>query len=248
MPVETMVDKALRILDLLESGGGQMPLTAIAARTDLPKPTVHRLLTTLAAHGYVQRLEAGIYALGPRVIALGQFAAANNDVLTIGRPIVRQLVATCGETVHLGILQGESLLYIDRGEPQDEAVRLAALPSPLTSLHASASGKVLLAFADRSLQDHVLAAGLPSYTRHTVTDPDQLRVELEKIRQDGYAINEQERFEGVRAVSVPVRSRGGRIVAALSAAGPVQRVDEEKVIRLRDALLAAADEFGRSLV
>lgn len=242
-----MVDKALRILDLLESGGGQMPLTAIAAQTQLPKPTVHRLLATLSSHGYVQRLDPGVYGLGPRVIALGQFAAANNDVLTIGRPIVRQLVASCGETVHLGILQGESLLYIDRAEPQDAAVRLAALPSPLTSLHASASGKVLLAFAERSLQDKVLAAGLASYTSHTVTDPEQLRVELEKIRQDGYAINEQERFDGVRAVSVPVRSRQGLVVAAISAAGPIQRVDEEKLIALRDVLLDAADRFGRSL-
>lgn len=247
MPAETMVDKALRILDLLESGGGQMALTTIAAQTQLPKPTVHRLLATLSSHGYVQRLDAGIYGLGPRVIALGQFAAANNDVLSIGRPLVRQLVATCGETVHLGILQGESLLYIDRAEPQDEAVRLAALPSPLTSLHASASGKVLLAFAEPSLQDKVLSAGLAAYTSHTVTDPEQLRAELEKIRQDGYAINEQERFDGVRAVSVPVRSGRGNIVAAISAAGPVQRVGEEKLIRLRDALLVAAETLGRLL-
>lgn len=246
--MDTVVDKALRVLDVLESGNQNgRPLTEIANILQLPKSTVHRLLATLQRHGYVQRSQSGGYALGTRVIALGQFAAANNNLLTIGRPILDRLVASCAETVQLAVLQGDSLFYIDRKEPEDAAVRLAALPSPMTSLHASASGKVLLAFADEALIDKVLGSELPHYTPHTISDPEQMRGELARIRAQGYAVNEQERFVGVRAVGVPVRDAQGRAVVAISAAGPIQRVDEPKLEQMKRELLTAAADFSAVL-
>jgi DNA-binding IclR family transcriptional regulator len=246
--MDTAVDKALIVLDSLERNRHGRPLVDIAKETGLPKPTVHRLLATLERHGYVQQLPSGRYALGMRVVALGQFVASNNTLLSVSEPILDRLVKACGETVHLGILQGESLLYIDRREPEEAAVRLAALPSPLTSLHASASGKVLLAFSSAELTQKVLSGELARYTPHTITDAAQLRDELDAIRAAGYAVNEQERFIGVRAIGMPVRNSRGKIVGAVSAAGPVQRVDPDKLLKLQMYLAEAAKEFATSLI
>lgn len=242
--MDTAVDKALIVLGSLEVVKSGRTLAEISESVNMPKATVHRLLATLQRHGYVQQSANGRYALGMRLVSLGLFAATNSDLLSAGAPILDRLVLQCGETVHLGVLHGESLLYIDRREPEDAAVRLATLPSPLTSLHASACGKVLLAFGPPSLFDTVVRQGLVKNTKHTVTDPDDLRRQLEQIRAQGYAINNQERHEGVVAVGVPVRRMDGKVVAALSAAGPIQRVDEQKVADMCALLQKAADELA----
>jgi DNA-binding IclR family transcriptional regulator len=246
--MDTAVDKAFIVLSSLEKVRNGRALAEISADTGIPKPTVHRLLATMERHGYVQQYPSGRYALGMRVVALGLFAAGSSTLLSIGRPILDRLVIECGETVHLGILQGESLLYVDRREPEDAAVRLAALPSPLTSLHASASGKVLLAFGDDELFRNVVAAGLMRYTSHTITEAVGLRDEIAGIRAQGYAVNEQERFAGVRAVGVPIWHRSGSLIGAISAAGPIQRVDDRKIDELKVLLLKAAGEISQGLM
>lgn len=246
--MDTAIDKALIVLGSLETVKVGRSLAEIAADTGLPKPTVHRILATLEKHGFAQQLSSGRYALGMRIAALGLFAASSSSLLSAGKPILDRLVLDCGETVHLGVLQGHSLLYIDRREPDDAAVRLAALPSPLTSLHASASGKVLLAFGDEALLADVIAAGPVRYTAHTKTDPQELIDEVTKVREAGYAINEQERHEGVRAVGVPVTKRDGTVVGALSVAGPVQRIDDARIQEFRVVLAKAADELAAGLI
>ncbi len=245
--MDTAVDKALHVLGALEVVANGRSLAEVAAETGLPKATAHRLLATLVRNGFVRQLANGNYVLGLRLVALGTFAASHNDLTSLGRAVLDRLVVECGETVHLGVLQGDSLLYVDRREPENAAVRLATLPSPLTSLHASASGKLLLAFGPSSLVESVLDQDLPAYTRATITDGDALRAELEQIRSVDHAINRQERYDGVVAVGVPVRNQGGEVVAALSAAGPVHRVDDARLDELRGPLSAAARELGSAL-
>ncbi|QOC93405.1 IclR family transcriptional regulator [Micromonospora craniellae] len=245
--MDTAIDKALIILESLETGRNRCSLAEIAARTGMPKPTVHRILAILERRGYVQQLSSREYTLGPKIIALGIFAGGKDAMVSAARPVLDRLVLACRETVHLGVLYQTQLLYLDRREPEDTAVRLARLPSPLTSLHASASGKVLLAFGEPDLLDQVVTAGLVGYTERTIVDVDRLRAELERIRVNGYAVSEQERYEGVRAVGVPVRHRSGAVVAALSAAGPVQRFDQARVEHVRTLLTKAADELSLSL-
>jgi DNA-binding IclR family transcriptional regulator len=240
--MDTAIDKALLILEALETGRGSSSLATIAAGTELPKPTVHRILAILERRGFVRQLASKEYALGPKIIALGAFAGSKDAMLTVARPVLDRLLA-CGETIHLGVLHESQLLYLDRREPEDAAVRLATMPSPLGSLHASACGKVLLSFGDEALLRSVLATELVRYTAHTIVDPDELREELRGIAEQGYAVSEQERNEGVRAVAVPVRNRAGTVVAGLSAAGPVQRMSDEKVAELRVQLGRAAEEL-----
>jgi DNA-binding IclR family transcriptional regulator len=247
LTLDTAIDKAIAVLECLEAAAGSQSLAEITATTGLPKPTVHRILSTLERHAFVRKLPDRNYAFGTRIIALGIFAASQNSLVTAARPLLDRLVVSCGETVHLGVLEGTALLYLDRREPVDAAVRLATLPSPLTSLHASAAGKVLLAYGDSELQEAVLAAGLVRYNARTIVDADVLAAELETIRARGFAVNEEERNEGVRAIGVPVRNRAGAVVAALSAAGPVQRVDDEKLHQMQGLLAAAAAELSMAV-
>ncbi len=239
----TAVQKALTVLDVLEAGPvGGMPLSEIAATAKLPRPTAHRILAELEVRGHVKRTDAGRYALGPRLISLGHMASANSLLNQVSGPVLDRLVEECGETIHVGVLQGDVMLYVDRREPTT-AVRLATLPSPLSSLHTSACGKVLLAYADEALVERVLAEPLPTYTATTVSEPDRLRREFDAIRETGYAINNQERFTGVRAVGVPVRRRNGTVIAAISIAGPAHRITDDRVPELLDQLTRAANEL-----
>lgn len=245
--MDTAIDKALAVLESLEAAGGRQSLAETTAATGLPKPTVYRILSTLERHSFVRKLPDKNYTFGARIIALGIFAASQNSLLIAARPLLDRLVGSCGETIHLGVLDGTALLYLDRREPVDTAVRLVTLPSPLTSLHASAAGKVLLAFGDDELLESVLAAGLVRYNARTIVDPDALAAELEKIREQGFAVNQEERHEGVRAVGVPVRNRVGTVVAALSAAGPIQRVNDEKLDQMHRLLAEAAAELSNGV-
>jgi DNA-binding IclR family transcriptional regulator len=243
----TALDKALVILGSLESVGNGLTLAEIARTVAWPKPTVHRILATLEKHGYVQQLVSGKYALGLRIISLGLFAAANNSLVSVAQPILDRLVLQCAETVHLGVLLDAGLMYVDRREPDDAAVRLAALPSPMTSLHASACGKALLAFSDEEVLERVLSVGLTRYNEKTITDEGRLRDELAVVRKRKYAVNEQERFLGVRAVGVPVFNRRGDVVAGLSIAGPIQRIDKAKLAELTILLSKAANELAMGI-
>ncbi|GGP13337.1 IclR family transcriptional regulator [Nonomuraea glycinis] len=245
--MDTAIDKALVILESLETGRGNRSLASIAAATGLPKSTVHRILAILERRAYVQQDAFKDYSLGPKIIALGAFAGERSPLVSAAGPLLDRLVRDWGETVHLGILVEDSLLYVDRREPQDIAVRLVAAPSPLSQPHASAGGKVLLAFGDERLLDTVIAGGLTRYTAATIVDPDRLKAELARVRESGYATSEQERNEGVRAVAVPVRNRSGAVVATISAAGPTQRMTDEKLHSLRVALAQAAATLSPAL-
>jgi len=245
---ETSLGKALSLLEALENSRGASSLGEIAAATGITKPTAHRMLAVLESRGYVRRLPNRDYALGPRLISLGNFARGQNSLVTAASPVLDRLVRLCGETIHLGVISGNALLYLDRREPADVAVRLATMPSPLSSLHAGAAGKVLLAFGPESLLEAVIAQGLPRYTARTITTEAELRAELATVAAQGYALNEQERNDGVRAVGVPIRAQDGTCVAALSVAGPVQRLTLEEVPRMRALLDQGAAEISAQYV
>ncbi|MEV0610670.1 IclR family transcriptional regulator [Polymorphospora rubra] len=236
--------KALSLLEALENERGSASLGEVARTAGVTKPTAHRMLALLEERGYVRRLPNREYALGPRLITLGDYARGRNTLVTVAGPVLDRLVRQCGETVHLGVVSGRSLLFVERREPADEAVRLAVLPSSLTSLHASAAGKVLLAFGPDTLLEQVIEKGLSRYTAHTITSSDELRAELRQVCAQGYALNEQERNEGIRAVAVPVLTADGRCAAALSAAGPIRRLTADGLDRARTLLARGAAEIA----
>jgi IclR family acetate operon transcriptional repressor len=241
--MDTAIDKALVILETLSGGRSGRALAEIATETGLPKTTVHRLLSIMQHRGFVDRSEAGGYLVGRKVISLGLAAAEKDSLVLAARPVLGTLVEQTQETVQLGLLQGNQVLYIDRREPADATVRLARTPALLAELHTSAMGKAILAFGREETVEAFLAAPLSRYTDQTVTDPGKLREELEQIRQAGVARADRERYDGVVALGAPVLDAEGYAFAAVSVAGPAHRMDEAKCRLISEALPPAAAEL-----
>ncbi|MGI5129747.1 IclR family transcriptional regulator [Pseudonocardia sp. CA-107938] len=238
------VDHALDVLDALGRAYGAVGVTELARQTGLSKAAVHHLLATLESRNLVAkdsetsryRLSWGLYELGAKVVR-------DVDLPRIARPHLDRLAAHTGESVLLGILDEDTVLYLDRGEAPT-GLQMRANAGRRGPLHATASGKVLLAFAsDATLFERLLAAPLARFTATTVTDPSTLRNELAGVRSEGYAVCWQEREVGLCSLAVPLRDYTGNVVGSLAVAGPASRLTK----RTLHAHLVPLQSAGRRI-
>jgi IclR family transcriptional regulator, acetate operon repressor len=220
------VGNAIRALTVL-ADRGPLRLTALAGELRLGKSTVHLLLQTLRAHGMVDYAPAtSTYSVGLRVFELGATAIEQGG---FGARLVgpmEELARRCNESVSLGVLNAGSVLIVQRVE-SPEILRADIRPGTRMPLHASASGKALLAtMADREVDQLLPESSLPASARMTRCHRDGLFAEIRLIRERGYAKQTDEFVEGISAVATPIFATGGRALAALSIAGPSSRFDE----------------------
>jgi IclR family transcriptional regulator, KDG regulon repressor len=223
--------KALRILELLAEGGQTTyTLTELSRGLRLHVSTVHRLLVNLVRQGFVDADPAtGGYRLGFRILRMGLKILDQLDFRRVADPLLRQLNRQTEESVHLGILQGDRAISIEKfGSPQP--MGLTAPLGGILPLHCSGVGKALLAFQpdDRAMA-FVETVGLQRYTPHTITSSSHLRKELAHIRQEGFSVDNEEAVEGLRCVAAPIFDHTGRAIAAFSVAGPTTRVTPARV-------------------
>ena len=242
------VDHAIDILECLATTAGAVGVSELARQTGLSKATVYHLLATLEARRLVIREpDAASYRLGWALYEMGTRVARGTAVSRVARPFLDRLASETGESVLLGVLDAGSVLYLERGDAPSgfHMVAAAGLRSPL---HATASGKLLLAFADQEEIDRYLGDGpLESFTANTLIDPKLLRKQLEEIRANGYATCWQERELGLCSVAVPLRDHTGATVASLTLAGPAGRVTEDSVDTHLHPLRDAAAEIDALL-
>jgi DNA-binding IclR family transcriptional regulator len=219
------VDHAIDVLEVMGAAGRPMGVSEIARQAGLSKATVHHLLATLETRRFVMRdADSPLYKLSWALYELGSNVVRDVDVSRIARPYLDQLAVQTGESVLLGILDGHSVLYLDRGEAP-AGLQMRANAGRRGPLHATASGKVLLAFAqDGLLLEEILSGPPERLTKTTITDPSVLRHELAEARRRGYATCWQEREVGLCSVGVPLRDYRGSVVAALTVAGPATRL------------------------
>lgn len=241
---DTAIDKALRVLEVLNGDGDGRSLASIAAETGLPKTTVHRLLSILTQRGFADRVHGGDYVVGRKIISLGLAAAEKDSLVNAAKPVLRHLVALTQETVQLGVLHDMQLLYVDRMEPADSSIRLARMPALMAELHTSAMGKAILAHSREEMIEAFLKMPLQRYTKHTITDAAKLREELEEIRLLGVAMVDQDRYLGVKALGSPLLDNDGFAFAAISVAGPAHRMDAITCGRIAEVLPEAARELS----
>lgn len=219
------VDHAIDVLEVLAAAGRPVGVSDLARQTGLSKAGVHHLLATLEARRFVMRdADSTRYKLSWALYELGSNVVRDVDLSRIARPFLDRLAVQTGESVLLGILDGDSVLYLDRGEAP-AGLQMRANAGRRGPLHATASGKVLLAFAaDSTLLDKIVSRPLEKLTRTTITDPATLRHELAQARQRGYATCWQEREVGLCSVGVPLRDYRGYVVGSLTVAGPATRL------------------------
>lgn len=242
--------RALDVLAVIASAceRGTLPnLTEVAAQSGINRSTVSRLLQPLIDARLVdQDPDTDRYSLGPQTARLGQIYLHHLDVNDVAGPILQALVDESQETAHLGVLDGTNVVYVDKHE-SPRSVRTGSRIGSRQPLYSTAMGKVLLAHAAPSVLDEVLREGMPQRSPTTITDPEALRTEIERIRVDGYAIDDQENELEIRCVGAPVFDHQGAVVAAISLSGPATRLPIERLRELSALLMNATDEVSRRL-
>jgi IclR family KDG regulon transcriptional repressor len=223
--------KALNILEVLaEEEPASYTLTQLSRRLHLHVSTVHRLLVNLVRHGFVEADPvSGGYQLGFRVLRMGLRVLDRLDFRRVAQPLLRELNQQTKETVHLAILQGARAISIEKfGSPQP--VGLDARLGGVMPLHCTGVGKTLLAFqSEETLNQLARSPGLERLTPHTITSLPHLKRELERIREQGYAVDQEEAVEGLRCVAGPVFDHTGHVIAAFSVAGPATRLTAARI-------------------
>jgi len=240
------VSRALRALELI-ADAGELGVTELGRRLGVHKATASRLASTLAERGMVERNPVtDRYRLGFGLIRLAGAAIAGLDVVRAARPVLEELAETTRETVTLGLLSGDDVVYIDQ-VTGGRSIVSANWVGRRTALHTSASGKVLLAFMSEAERDRLLGRPLHASTPRTVVDPDALRRQLEGVRGSGYAQIQGELEEGLNAVAAPIHQADGQVVATLSVSGPAFRVRAIDLPRLGRIAIDAAAAISRRL-
>ncbi|MEW9805590.1 IclR family transcriptional regulator [Mesorhizobium sp. ZMM04-5] len=211
------LSKVAAILDCFSTTHRAMSLADICKHTGYPRSTTHRLLASMREVGFLdQDRERERYRLGIKLFAYGNVMLANMDLHREARPYVEALGRMTGLSVHLAVFGGERAVVIHRAEPAPGGL------TPLNLLenapvHCTSIGKAILAFQPESVVERVIEAGLARYTDSTITDGEQLRLELQKVRDRGYALDNGEHQPGLRCVGAPIRDQFGRVFASISA-------------------------------
>jgi DNA-binding IclR family transcriptional regulator len=226
--------KMMAILDCFSTVERKLSAAEIALKTGIPRGTVHRIIRTMRDFGLVdQDRDRDQYRLGMKLFELGTTVLANMDLHREATGAVEALTRASGETVHLSIFDGKSSTVINRTDPDGARVNTLFILESSPG-HATASGKVALAFQPLAAIERFIARGLARITPKTITDPQALRDELAAIRTRGYAQDNEELAPNVRCVGAPIRNASGSVFAAISVSGQAERFTPERVAAYAD--------------
>jgi DNA-binding IclR family transcriptional regulator len=243
-----VLDRALGILEVLSNEGTELGPAELSEHLDLHKSTVHRLLMVLERHRLIEkRAQNGKYRLGLKLFELGSKAVAKLDLRERVEPYLERLVSETGETAHICILDGNQMLSIANVE-SPRTLRTPSTVGRRTPLHCTAVGKAMLAFLpDDEADELIRKCELTAFTHRTLTTPRQLKAELQRIRARGYAMDNEEIEEGLRCIGAPVRDYSGKVIAAMSVAGPAFRLTEQRIPMVARSVMDAARELSSEL-
>ena len=224
-----------------------MTAEEIATAVGLPKSSIYRFLRTFIKHGLLERDSlTGQYYLGLRLLELEEVVHSKIDIETISKPFLTALGEFCGETVQLNILRGDHGICL-YGVESPSAFRLAPEKGRVIPLYAGASGKGILAFMEPQQRKKICEGPLEQFTPYTTTDPLKLQSELEQIRRQGYVSTQQEVYIGSLGMAAPVFGKNKQVIGSVSLSGPIQRIDEERKIAIRDELLRVVREINEKM-
>jgi IclR family pca regulon transcriptional regulator len=241
--------KGLRILSLFSEQRPAWRVTDLAAAAGMPLPTVYRVVQTLTAEGYLDHLPNGDYRPGVRVLSLGTAALRSLDLVEIATPRLQDLAQTTGETVNLGVLTADRVLYLVRLRNSDLVTANIQVGSTLPAVHTSI-GKLLLAFLDESdLRTRVTEGSFAgNHGPNAKLSLAELHSEFATIRREGWAVQDEELAYGLRSVSAPVRDATGALVAGANIAVGARDWSSQRIVReLRPPIVQVCAEISRLL-
>jgi len=240
------LDRALDVLEILSEQGG-MTLSRLASDMRQSPSTVYRVLTTLESRQIVEADRDQSWHIGPAAFRLGSSFLRRTGLIERSRPFMRALMERTGETANLGVERGGQVLFVSQVETH-ETIRAFFAPGTQSQMHASGIGKALLAqFSERALAKYLRQTSLTRFTDKTLSNPDDLREELSKIRRRGYAYDNEERTPGMRCIAAPVLDQYGEAVAGISVSGPTTRMSGGTIQTTIEAVISVAREVSQSL-
>ncbi|HXP68714.1 MAG TPA: IclR family transcriptional regulator [Candidatus Dormibacteraeota bacterium] len=242
-----VISKVFRILEVIEASPSGLGLKSICDATRLNKSTAHRFLKHLEAEGYLIRADGGKYLIGPKLSQMGARADHRATLQAVSRPILSELWKSTRETVNLATMDQGQVLYIEVLESPHE-FRLSSRVGSRRSVHATALGKALAAFLGDTRCEQILEGlNFQALTPKTIMNLVQFRQELEKVRHQGFAVDDEETTLGARCVSAPILGADGEAIGAISVSGPVTRVGREQVGALAGAVIQAAKAISSAM-
>lgn len=242
----SVLEKSSLILDLVAEAPDAATLTTIAHRLGLPRSSIHRLLSELVRLGLLFRTGAGAYGPGPRLARWGQAAGRVDHLVRIAQPVMLQLRDDVGESVHLYVRQRGARVCVSAVEGSYELRHFTEVGKPLP-LSVGASGKLLLAFANRSTQEQELRRVASNPVTPRAPSVEELKTQMAAVVASGWSTSFGEREEGLAAAAVPIRDQDGDVIAALSVSGPSARLSAERLDLLCPQIKQAGLEISRTI-
>ena len=250
--VQSLV-RALSLLNRISaSADGGATLTELAQQVGLPASTAHRLLLTLEQERYVRFQNDGrLWSIGVQAFVTGCAFIKTRSLIGLARPHLRRLMDDSGETVNLAVEDNGEMVYLAQVECR-ELMRVFARPGMRVPAHCSAVGKAIFCgLSDKAISRILHKHGMARLTVKTITSPTSLHIELQKVRELGYALDDEEHAVGLRCIAAPILDETGDVVAAVSLSGPMARIGDERISQLghmvADAGRAISVEMGAVL-
>ena len=243
------VEKTLQIIETMAENKGPMRLSDISAKVKYPASTVLRMLNALISLGYVkQDAETSRYLLTMKFCRIGELVKSQYSIRDLVRPYLQELSRRCQESSCLAVEDDMTVVYIDVVDGPDKILKTLQRIGKIAPMHCTGVGKLLLLnYSEEQLEFFAEQKGLPKLTDNTITTLEALKKELEKIRMQGYALDNEEFEIGARCVAAPIRDYTGKIVACISISGPVSRITMEKVQNVKEIIIDISQRASKEL-
>ena len=236
-----------KTLLVLEAALTHSRFTEVVEATGLAKATAHRILATLVDRQFVTVDHDGSYLPGPKVLSLAGRALARIDISAIAKPFVDELVTKSHCTVHLGVVNGDEIIYLIRAD-SDKPYLMPSRVGLAIPMHSTGIGKVVLSdYTDDELERYVARAGLPRRTAHTITTLAALRTEIADVRRRGYALDREENVPGLGCVAAPVRDLTGTVKYGISVSTLTLEHTVEQIEAMAPLAVQTADRISAAL-
>lgn len=248
MQVLASVSKALTLLDAFSAEQPELSLSELARRAGAHKSSAFRLLSTLEAHGFVEKAPSGRgYRLGWKLVELAGRLLSRNELRELAAPFLEELAESSGEIVHLSVLDRSEIVYLDK-RGRSQPLTVSTTIGGRSPAHASAMGKVLLAGLPAGEAERQLGRQpLRRFTPTTITDRRRLAKELQDICRQGFALDNEETFPGIRCVAAPLKDAEGRVRAAISVTAPSQRLGARRQAELSKWVMDTAARISERM-
>lgn len=243
------VEKTLQIIEILAKERAAMRLQDIAAACGMPASTALRMLNTLLVYGYINQDPNTLqYSLSLKFAQIGSIACETVSLRDVAHPFMVQLSRSSGESSCLAVEENMEVVYTDVQEGPDSMLKIMQRIGKRAPMHATGIGKLLLLnYSDEAIDRFISEKGLPVLTPNTLANKQALLKELERIRGQGYALDNEECELGARCVAAPIRDYTGRIVAGISVSGPLTRLSMNDIQKITPLVMEAAENISRLL-